>query len=91
MDPIEADMARVKGEIDKLLKDYEGTITKAEDRETFSKITPAREKFISIRDQALLPLSRLLKTEEAIVAFKNQLSPAYQEFLAACQARGELQ
>ncbi|MDB5104610.1 MAG: hypothetical protein JWP91_2299 [Fibrobacteres bacterium] len=86
MERIEADMSKVKGEIDKLLKEYEATITLPKDREIFDKIPPAREKFISIRNQAVLPPSRLGKQKEALVAYKHDLVPAYEAYLAACQA-----
>jgi methyl-accepting chemotaxis protein len=85
MDAIEGEMGKLKDEIGKLLKDYEATITDSRDRETFEKIGPARDRFVAIRNQAVLPPSRLGKKAEALAAFKNQLEPAYLEYAKACQ------
>jgi methyl-accepting chemotaxis protein len=86
MDAIEAEMAKLKDEIGKLLKDYEATITQPEDRALFEKIVPARERYVAIRNQAVLPPSRLGKKAEALAAFHSQLEPAYLEYAKACQA-----
>jgi methyl-accepting chemotaxis protein len=86
MDAIEAKMLSVKGEIDELLKGYEKIISNPEDRAMFEKIGPAREKFIAMRNQAVLPPSRLGKKEEAIAGFKLKMEPAYHGFGDACQA-----
>ncbi len=86
MGRVEADMLKLKEEIDKDLKDYEATIITAQDRELFSKVGSAREKFLAIRNQAVLPASRLGLEEKAQAAFKHQLLPAFAEYLAACKA-----
>jgi len=86
MEAIEARTTALKTEIDKSLKDYEATISTPEDREIFRRIGPAREKFIAIRNQAVLPASRLGKKAEAQAAFKSQLEPAFLEYAKACQA-----
>jgi len=85
MDGIEAEIKGVGLEIDQLLKDYEVTITTEKDREAFSKIPAAREKFVSVRNQDVLPLSREGKPKEATVAFKQKLQPAYVAYMEACQ------
>ncbi len=87
---VEGEMLKLKAGIDKSLADYEGTITTAEDKELFGKIAPARAKFLAIRNQAVLPPSRLGKLAEAQAAFKHQLQPAFDEYLAVCQALVEL-
>jgi len=75
MDAIEEKTMKIKGEIDSLMKRYEGTIHEPEDRELFGKIGPARERFIAIRNQIVLPASRAGKKEEAQMAFAKQLEP----------------
>jgi methyl-accepting chemotaxis protein len=86
MERIEADMQKLKADIDKLMAEYETSITTAEDRQLFAKIAPTRERFISVRDQFVLPASRLSKQAEALAAFQGRLMPAYQDYLASCQA-----
>ncbi|MBW8886307.1 MAG: MCP four helix bundle domain-containing protein [Fibrobacteres bacterium] len=86
MEAIEEQTRVLKGDIDKILKDYEATITTQEDRDLFAKIAPARERFINIRNQSVLPASRLGKKAEAQAAFKSQLEPAFVEYAKACQA-----
>jgi methyl-accepting chemotaxis protein len=56
---------------------YAATITTERGRELFAAVAPARESFASVRDSRVLPLSRSMKTEEAMQAFQNDLAPAF--------------
>ncbi len=86
MDAIQAEMDKVKAEIGTLLKQYEATIVRADDRALFDRLTPARERFAAINDQEVLPASRLGKKAEALAAFNSRLEPAFSEYAKACQA-----
>jgi methyl-accepting chemotaxis protein len=86
MDGVEAEIAKVKASIDKLSDQYEATITTEKDRELFGKTKEARQHFVNLRNQLVLPASRLGKKPEAIAAFESQLEPAYDAYAAACQA-----
>jgi hypothetical protein len=59
MDAIETEIGKVKTHLDKLQEDYEGTIIQAKDRELFAKVAPARTRFVAVRNQSVLPPSRI--------------------------------
>ncbi len=82
---IEAEIATTKTAIAKLLADYEKTITQADDRRNFEAVTPAREKFLGVRDNVILPLIRQNKRQEALEAFHRDFEPAYQEYEVKAQ------
>jgi methyl-accepting chemotaxis protein len=81
---LEADLAAADARMAKLLTDYERTITTAEDRQIFDRCKTAGARIREVRAE-VLPLSRALKTNEAIEKLR-QLEPAvlaYQEALHA--------
>src|SRR5689334_21074525 len=80
MEAVEAESAKVKGNIDKLMDQYAATSTTDNDRQLFAKVPEARQKFVSLRNQIILPASRLGKKAEAAAAFKSQLEPAYEAY-----------
>jgi methyl-accepting chemotaxis protein len=86
MDAIDGQILKVKDNLDKLTDQYAATITTDRDRELFAKVPEARKQFVSIRNQLVLPASRLGKKADAQAAFKSQLEPAYDTYAAACQA-----
>ncbi len=86
METIDRDIVKVKEEIDKLLQDYAAVGNTAKDHEALAKIGSARERFVAIRNQSILPASRSGKKPEAEAAFNNQLLSAYGDYLTAVQA-----
>ena len=86
MEAIEAEIGKNKLEIDKYLEQYASTISTDRDRELYGKIPEARQRFVNLRNQLILPASRLGKKTEAAAAFEEQLGPAYEAYARACQA-----
>jgi len=83
---IDADMVATKASIAKLLAEYEKIITLPEDRKNFEAVQPAREKFLKVRDEVILPLIRQNKRQEALDAFHRDLEPAFQDYLVKVEA-----
>jgi methyl-accepting chemotaxis protein len=81
MDAIEAEMKATSEEGSAFATKYESTITASEDRDLFAKLSVARAKFLDIRNNTVLPLSRQNKTDVAMAAIREKLEPAYQEYL----------
>ena len=90
MDATEAGIGKVKARLDKLQQDFDSVITDPKEREVFAKVVAARQRFVSIRNQAVFPPSRLGKKAEANAAFRNQLQPAFNEYTDLCQTLVEL-
>ncbi len=74
----ESQMAMLREQFKSLLKDYEKTISRSIDREMFSKIEPAFDRYFGAWEAARL-LSREQKTQEALAAFQQRLIPASQD------------
>jgi methyl-accepting chemotaxis protein len=82
MPPLEATMAENGKAIEKILEDYKKTIVEPKEQALFDAIEPAHKKYIAARNEYVIPLSRLLKTEEALAAYKTRFMPAYLEYIA---------
>jgi methyl-accepting chemotaxis protein len=80
MAQLESNIAESRRAFDRILGNYEKTITRREDRALFDRITPAFERFMGAWE-APRALSRAVKTQEALAAFCNQTQPVFSEFL----------
>jgi methyl-accepting chemotaxis protein len=65
-----------KEKIDGLLRDYEATITAAEDREMFARFKEARAAFVT-EFKVVLELSNSGQAAEALAAAETRMEPAY--------------
>jgi methyl-accepting chemotaxis protein len=75
-----------KGAIDEHMEKYEKTISRAKDRELFEAIKPARQKYVAIFKNVIIPLSRAMKNAEAAEAERTQLEPALAALMDAVEA-----
>jgi methyl-accepting chemotaxis protein len=66
--------------IDKLLSDYEATITRADDRALFNAISAARAPFMDLLNNQFLPLSRAHKLAEGKHLLNGSLDEAYLKY-----------
>jgi methyl-accepting chemotaxis protein len=71
-----------------LLKQYEELINEARDRDLINTMLAARTENTNARD-AVVKLSRDLKTEEAMAAVKTRMLPAYKRYIDAIDALQE--
>lgn len=83
MDRLDRDISAADARIDKLMADYQATITTAQGRQNYEGLKPAAARVRQVRDDVLRPLSRAHKTAEAEAALSTQLDPAIQAYLAA--------
>jgi methyl-accepting chemotaxis protein len=82
---VEKGMAKIRATIDEMIKKYESTITLKEDRELVDAMAVERAKFLSVRSEKILPLSREGKTQEAMAIFKAELRPIIEAYVGAGQ------
>ena len=82
---IERDMERLKPAIDQGLAEYEKTIFQAEDRELFSKIKPALERYYRLWDE-VLPISRAGNNGEAYAKYVKEGNALFAEAKQAVKA-----
>ncbi|MDX1953493.1 MAG: methyl-accepting chemotaxis protein [Verrucomicrobiota bacterium] len=80
-DSVELEMKEIARKIDQLLIAYEKTISTERDRELWQAITPARQRYLEMRERIILPLSREHKTREALTAMHDDLEPVFNEFM----------
>jgi methyl-accepting chemotaxis protein len=62
---------------------YQSTMVLEKDRQLFEVAKTTREKYVKLWTTELLPLSRAMKTKEAMEVYKAKVDPAFQEFYAA--------
>lgn len=79
-------IAAQRADVDSLLNEYAKSMSEPEDKALFDAISPARRKYIDIRDREFYPLSRASKTTEAMALYKARLEPAYNGLLGAVHA-----
>lgn len=82
-DLVEDELAKLKSKGDEVMAKYEVTITLDKDRQLFERLKAARAKYVGLWTSELLPLSRAMKTREALEVYEEKVSPAFQEFYAA--------
>jgi methyl-accepting chemotaxis protein len=82
MDQIEGDLARHQAKFTEVLKAYEATINQPHDRELFAKIQPAYDAAFAAWP-SLRPLSRALKTPEAVALYKAEMLPHFTDLQKA--------
>ena len=75
---VEADLVRFGQEMDAVLKEYEKTIDTPEARGLYDALSAPIQEYRRIREQAILPLSRENKRDEAAAMIRSQLEPAFQ-------------
>ena len=75
---IEATIAELEGKLQAEMKSYEKTITSARGRELFEKVAPAHELLRGVWTQ-VLPLSRAMKTKEAMASWDGASSVSEQQ------------
>jgi methyl-accepting chemotaxis protein len=83
---LDRELASEKAKTDKAMEEYEKTITRSEDRELFGAIKPARENFLAMLNNTILPLSRAMKTKEADEAERKQFEPLDEKLVTAVEA-----
>jgi methyl-accepting chemotaxis protein len=84
-EPLEAAMAENGKEISKILEEYKKSIIDSKEKDLFEAIGPAREKYVAARNDYVLPLSRQLKTDEALASFKAHFMPVFTDYLTAVE------
>jgi methyl-accepting chemotaxis protein len=84
-----AEMTRIEEKLGKstqlnatALQKYEGFVSDARDRELFVATQNARKQYVEIRE-AVLGLSREMKTKEAMDLLRTKLTPAYDQYMQA--------
>jgi methyl-accepting chemotaxis protein len=84
---IERNQQQVKQKIDEHLQNYERTIATPEDRALYEKVAPLCRRYTQAVENAVLPLSREGKTDEARAVYMKQADPIHAELK---QALGDL-
>ena len=79
---LEANILEDQRKLRDALKNYEKTITRAQDRELFLKIGPAFDAFMAAWEKPR-SLSRALKTQQALAAFRSDTATAFAELQTA--------
>jgi methyl-accepting chemotaxis protein len=79
---VESEMQALQSEISGVTTAYEKTITLAEDRELFNKLTAVRAEFLRVRNEVIVPMSRA-KAPGTAEATEQQLVPAFEKFMGA--------
>ena len=82
MAQMESVIAQNQAKLMEVLKEYEKTITRARDRELFSKIQPALDRFLAAWDKPRV-LSRAAKSQEALALFRSETLGAFAELQKA--------
>ena len=82
MDEMETFLAKDEAALAAELKSHQGTIHEARDRELFSKIQPALDRFMACWPK-IRPLSRATKTAEAMKIYDSEMLPASNDLLRA--------
>ncbi|HLG97339.1 MAG TPA: methyl-accepting chemotaxis protein [Bryobacteraceae bacterium] len=72
----ESDIAKCKEQFVGILRDYEKTIYRQEDRDLFTRIQPAFERYLAAWD-SMLAQTRQAKSEEAFAAYKRDVMPKF--------------
>ncbi|ACB74103.1 methyl-accepting chemotaxis protein [Opitutus terrae] len=81
---LEAEITANRDRVTQLYKDYEKTVTLAEDRELLKKANAFRPGYLTRRD-AVLALSRAAKKKEAAEMAAKELEPYFDTYMAAVQ------
>ena len=82
MAQLEGTIGQKQQEFRAVLKDYEKTITRARDRELFSKLAPALDRFLEAWEKPR-SLSRASKTQEAMRVFRSETLGVFAELQRA--------
>ncbi len=82
MDQVEAKLAVDRAKFAEALKAYRGTIFEPKDRELFAKIQPAYDAAFA-GWPTLLPISRAMKTNEAVAFYKAEMFPHFTDLQKA--------
>ena len=77
-DAVAATIQKNKEQIDQLLRDYEATITRDEDRAMFATFKTARAAFVT-EFKAVMELNSAGRMEEAITTAEARMLPAYRK------------
>ena len=88
MQEIEAEIGKTKDAIDKVMAEYDKTITQPDDRRNFEAITPARVTFLQGKD-AVIKARKEKGEGEAVAAFTQKFVPAYTPFRDAMETVSE--
>jgi hypothetical protein len=84
---VERRITERKQEIDGIATQYEGTITKEEDRKLFEALTTVRGDWLKAKDE-VVRLNNAGKPAEAKLAYETLAYPAYRKVKAAGDAMG---
>ena len=79
-----------KALIDSSLREYEKTITTAEDRELFSKMSPLISQYEQVLENEVFPLSRAGKTEDARAKYLAEADAVHRSALKTVEAEVDL-
>jgi methyl-accepting chemotaxis protein len=74
----ESQVAKLHDQLKGILKDYEKTIFRSNDREMFSKIDPAFDRYFAAWEPERL-LSQQAKKQEALAGFQQSVLPAFHD------------
>ena len=85
MPRLEAQMKELGGKVDEVMAEYQKLDTDGSDATQVKGILVARDAYRQIRDTKVLPLSRALKTQDAVAAYKKELAPASEAYMKAVQ------
>ena len=85
MAAIEKEMNQDSADLTETYKSYEATVISEKDKELLAAPLAARPKYIGARKQALA-LSQQGKKDEAVALIEAEVTPAFNVYIAACQA-----
>lgn len=88
MEKLESAQAVLKEKLQHSLREYEKAITQPQDRELFSKVPPAFERFEQ-GWKSVLPISRAGKTQEAYEKYSAEVNPLFLAYKEASRASVE--
>ncbi|HLJ48258.1 MAG TPA: methyl-accepting chemotaxis protein [Bryobacteraceae bacterium] len=85
----EAAIARLNDQMKSALKDYERTITRSVDRDLYSHIEPALDRYLATWEP-IRTVSRQTRNTDAFVMYERSTLPAFREFLKTINDEVEL-
>jgi methyl-accepting chemotaxis protein len=83
---IERNQQKIKEKVEDHLRSYEKTVTTAEDRALFGRVQPLYQRYTQAIENAVLPLSRQGKSDEARAQYLQQADPVHAELKEVLRA-----
>jgi methyl-accepting chemotaxis protein len=83
---IEGEMTKLVSRISQIAADYQQTIVSTDGKTLFDAMTAKRAEFLRLREAQVLVPSRRRETSKAAAALNQAVRPAFDQYMAACQA-----